>query len=67
MVGVLNGSLLQESIDFAEIMTTEEKENINLFQFKVCCYMNSAIQMLLVCDRLLDHVIYSGDRGVDQS
>lgn len=33
MVGVLNGSLLQESIRFVEIMTTEEKENINLLQF----------------------------------
>lgn len=33
MVGVLNGSLLQESIGFAEIITIEEKENINLFQF----------------------------------
>lgn len=33
MVGVLNGSLLQESIIFVGIMTTEEKEIINLFQF----------------------------------
>lgn len=33
MVGVLNGSLLQESIGFVEIITIEEKENINLFQF----------------------------------
>lgn len=34
MVGVLNGSLPMENISFVEIMTREEKENINLFQFQ---------------------------------
>lgn len=33
MVGVLNGSLLQKTICLVEIMTTEGKENMNLFQF----------------------------------
>lgn len=65
MVGVLNGRLLQESISFVEIMTTVGK-HYSISVLGVLSYEKCYIDVL-VYYRPLDHDIYSGGPGVDQS